>query len=142
MIKLLLADDHEVVRKGLWLTIEAEEDMELLAEASNGRALLVLLANERADVVLLDVQMPEMDGLTAARHIAEQYPDTNVLILTSFASDAQLHEAMKAGVTGYLLKDASGDALVDAIRGAAKGVLPISTHFTAPLEIPFTPTIL
>ncbi len=120
-ITIMLADDHEVVRKGLQMTIEPESDMSLLAAVSNGAELLARLAEQPADVVLLDVQMPVMDGLTAARQISERYPQTQILMLTSFASDAQLHAALQAGVTGYLLKDASGDALLAAIRGAAQG---------------------
>lgn len=121
MIRVAIADDHEIVRRGLRMTILGEEDMELVGEATNGREALLLARAQRPDVLLLDIQMPEMDGLAAAEQIHREQPEVHILILTSFDSDARLYAALKAGVTGYLLKDTPGDGLVAAIRGAAEG---------------------
>jgi len=104
------------------MTILGEEDMELVGEATNGREAVLLAAAQSPDVLLLDIQMPEMDGLAAAEKIHTDHPEVNVLILTSFDQDAKLYAALQAGVMGYLLKDTSGDGLVAAIRGAAQGV--------------------
>ena len=121
MIRVLIADDHELVRRGLRQTIEAEADMRLVGEARTGAEAVTAAEQARADVALLDVQMPELDGIAAAAAIHAVVPETAILMLTSYSSDAQLHAALQAGVTGYLLKDISGDDLVAAIRGAARG---------------------
>lgn len=120
-ITIVLADDHEVVRRGLRMTILGEEDMALVAEAANGREAVAAAATHQPALVLLDVQMPDMDGVTAAQQILATEPQTAVLMLTNFAEDAQLYAALDAGVIGYLLKDISGDDLVAAIRGAVRG---------------------
>lgn len=122
MIRVAIADDHEIVRRGLRMTILGEEDMELAGEATNGREAVLLAAAQSPDVLLLDIQMPEMDGLAAAGKIRTAQPDIHILILTSFDTDAKLYAALKAGVTGYLLKDTSGENLVAAIRGASQGI--------------------
>ena len=114
MIRVAIADDHDIVRGGLRMTI--------LGEAINGLEAVLLAATEQPDVLLLDIQMPEMDGLAAAQEIHADSLDVHILILTSFDSDAKLYAALKASVTGYLLKDTPGDGLVAAIRGAAQGI--------------------
>jgi len=121
MIKILIADDHELVRRGLRQTIAAEADMQLVGEARTGAEAVALAAAAPPDVALLDVQMPGMDGIAAAAAIHAAQPQTAILMLTSYSSDAQLHAALRAGVAGYLLKDISGDELAAAIRGAAAG---------------------
>lgn len=121
MIDVIIADDHEVVRRGLRMTIVGEPDLRLLGEARNGREAVDLAAATRPHVALLDVQMPELDGVGAARAIHQAQPEVAILMLTSFSGDAQLQAALHAGAAGYLLKDVSGDALVAAIRGAARG---------------------
>ncbi|MEZ4863578.1 MAG: response regulator transcription factor [Caldilineaceae bacterium] len=121
VITLVLADDHEVVRRGLRMTIAAEEGMVLLGEAATGRDAVRLVQELEPTLVLLDVQMPDLDGVAAAQAICQQHPTTGVIMLTNFAEDAQLYAALDVGVIGYLLKDISGDDLVAAIRGAARG---------------------
>lgn len=121
MITIVIADDHEIVRRGLRLTIEAEPDLQLLGEARTGREAIELARTLHPAIMLLDIQMPDMDGLAAATTIHAAQPDVAILILTSFSSDAQLAAALRAGVSGYLLKDLSGDALIAALRGAARG---------------------
>ena len=121
MIGVVIADDHEIVRRGLRQTIQAEDDMRLLGEARTGREALDVVTDQVPDVVLLDVQMPDMDGIAAAAAIHTAHPQVVILMLSSFSSDIQLHGALRAGASGYLLKDISGDDLLAAIRGAARG---------------------
>lgn len=121
MIRIVIADDHEIVLRGLRMTIQGEEDMQLLGEARSGREALARVAETRPDVLLLDIQMPDMDGIQAAAAVHAAHPEVAIVMLTSFSSDVQLHAALQAGASGYLLKDVSGDALVAAIRGAARG---------------------
>lgn len=120
-IKVALADDHEIVLRGLRMTIEGERDMKLLWEARNGRQAVEQVHVVQPDVLLLDLQMPEMDGVQAAQIIHEAHPQVTILVLTSFRDDAKLYAALRSGVNGYLLKDMDGDELVEAIRGAAHG---------------------
>jgi DNA-binding NarL/FixJ family response regulator len=120
-IGVVIADDHEVVRRGLRMTIAGEPDLRLLGEARNGREAVEVTAATSPDVLLLDIHMPEMDGVTAASAIRATHPKVAILMLTSYTDDARLYAAMRAGVQGYLLKQMGGDDLVAAIRGAAGG---------------------
>ena len=121
MLKILIADDHQIVRRGLHMTIDAEKDMQVVDEAVNGTQVLKLIKKHKPDVVLLDLQMPEMDGVDALKALRPEFPALPVLILTTFSDDAHIHAALRAGASGFLLKEMGGDELVDAIRGAAKG---------------------
>ncbi|MFV9507212.1 MAG: response regulator [Oscillochloridaceae bacterium umkhey_bin13] len=119
-ISILIADDHEVVRRGIALTLEAEPDLVVVGEATTGAEAVALTQRLQPDVVLLDIQMPDMDGIAAAAAIRAVH-QAAVLILSSFSDDARVYAAMRAGVQGYLLKEMSGADLVAAIRGAAAG---------------------
>jgi DNA-binding NarL/FixJ family response regulator len=121
-IGVLIADDHEIVRRGLRMTIMGEPDMRLLGEASDGREAIALVEATKPDVLLLDIQMPDMDGIAAAQALHASHPRLVILMLTSFTDDAKLYSALRAGASGYLLKEMSGDDLVAAIRGAARGL--------------------
>jgi two-component system, NarL family, response regulator LiaR len=121
VLRIVIADDHEMVRRGLRMTIQGEPDMALVGEAATGRQALALVEKTNPDVLLLDLQMPEMDGVEAAQELRRRFPQVKVLVLTSFREDAHLYAALRAGVQGYLLKDIDGDSLVQAIRGAAAG---------------------
>ena len=121
MLKIIIADDHQVVRRGLTLTINAEKDMRVVGEAQNGAGVLALIKKHKPDVVLMDLQMPEMTGVDALKQIRPEYPDLPILILTSFTDDAHVFAALRAGASGFLLKEMNGDDLVAAIRGAAQG---------------------
>lgn len=121
MLKILIADDHEIVRRGLRMTIDAETDMRVAAESAGGAQVLELVRAHNPDVVLLDLQMPEVDGIQALQRVRPEFPELPILILTTFNDDAHLYAALRAGASGFLLKEMSGDELVQAIRGAAQG---------------------
>jgi len=122
-ITVLIADDHELVRRGLRMTIQSEDDMQLLGEAKTGAEAVALVTQLHPQVVLMDIQMADMDGVQAVQAIRAQSAnaDVAVLMLTSFNTDAHLYAALKAGANGYLLKEISGDDLTEAIRRATTG---------------------
>jgi DNA-binding NarL/FixJ family response regulator len=120
-IRLLIADDHPVVRDGLRGMLASEADFEVVGEAASGAEAVRLTERERPDVVLMDLQMPEVDGATVTAEIAERFPETRVLVLTTYDTDADILRAVEAGATGYLLKDTPRERLFPAIRSAARG---------------------
>lgn len=120
-IRLLLADDHPVVREGLRGMLESQSDFAVVGEAGDGGEALRLIEQVRPDVVLMDLRMPEMDGVTAIRAMRERGLPVHVLVLTTFDSDADIVRAVEAGATGYLLKDAPRQELFRAVRAAARG---------------------
>ncbi|MDY6050855.1 MAG: response regulator transcription factor [Rothia sp. (in: high G+C Gram-positive bacteria)] len=132
-IKVLLADDQDMVRSGFALILSMEEDIEVVGQARNGKEVLDLAASVRPDVVLMDVQMPVMDGITATAALTEQLPGTAVLILTTFDREDYLFSALQAGASGFLLKTSDADELVDAIRKVAGGLALLSPEMTLPL---------
>src|SRR5262249_21800484 len=117
-IRVLIVDDHPAVRRGLGAFLLAFEDLELVGEASGGRAALDLCRQARPDVVLMDLVMPEMDGATATQAIRQAHPGTRVIALTSFHEGDLVKEALRAGAIGYLLKNVAADELAGAIRAA------------------------
>ena len=120
-IRIVISDDHPVVRAGLRGMLDIEGDLEVVGEASNGREALSLVGRLDPDVVLMDLQMPELDGVTATQLIRDRHPETNVLVLTTYDTDADITRAINAGAVGYLLKDAPRQDLFHAIRAAARG---------------------
>jgi DNA-binding NarL/FixJ family response regulator len=120
-ITVVIADDQRLMRSGLRVILEDEPDIAVVAEASDGREAVSLVARHAPAVALLDIRMPNMDGLAAARQVMARYPATRVVILTTFDADDYLYEALRAGVSGFLLKDAPADQLVTAVRCAAAG---------------------
>jgi NarL family two-component system response regulator LiaR len=121
VIKILLADDHMVVRSGLSTVLAVNDDMKLVGEAGDGEEAVRLCERLQPDVVLMDLLMPRMDGVTATRIIKERWPKIQVIALTSFKEKEYVEGAIKAGANGYLLKNVSADELVDAVRRAAAG---------------------
>ncbi len=120
-IRIVLADDHPVVRDGLRGMLASEDDFEVVGEAASGAEAVLVTERERPDVVLMDLQMPELDGATATAEIAARFPGTRVLVLTTYDTDADILRAVEAGATGYLLKDTPRERLFPAIRAAARG---------------------
>ncbi len=115
-IRILIVDDHTVVRDGLRALISAEPGMEVIGDASDGAEAVDLAAELKPDVILLDLVMPRMDGVEATRLIRQANPGARILVLTSFAEDHQVFSAVKAGAIGYLMKDTSSEELLQAIR--------------------------
>jgi NarL family two-component system response regulator YdfI len=121
MIKLLIADDHLIIRQGLRLILETEPDFELVGEASDGAEALKLCKKLKPHVVLMDLRMPNMDGLTAIEKLLAEQPEIAVVILTTFNEDELMLRGLQAGARGYLLKDTDRSTLFDTIRAAARG---------------------
>lgn len=128
-IRVALVDDQELVRKGIGMVLDLEPDIEVVAEAANGRDALELVDTTAVDIVLMDVQMPEMDGLAATRAIKES-DGPAVVILTTFERDEYIFEALRAGASGFLLKNAPPEELIDAVRVVTSGEALLSPSVT------------
>ncbi|MEA2461536.1 MAG: hypothetical protein QOH90_1713 [Actinomycetota bacterium] len=120
-LKVMLVDDHEIVRQGLRALLEAEDDIEVVAEADNGRSAVSLASATQPDVVVMDVRMPEGSGVEACRAIRDERPDAQVIMLTSFSDDEALFNSIMAGAAGFVLKQIRGHDLIDAIRTVGEG---------------------
>lgn len=125
MIRVVLADDHAVVRRGLAGLIESTDDLEVVGVAKDGAEAVALVREHRPDVAVMDLQMPVLDGVEATRAIVAEQTGTEVLVLTSFSDHARIDAAIEAGAVGYLLKDAEPDTLLDGIRAVARGESPL-----------------
>lgn len=121
MIRILIADDHLVVREGLQLILGMEEDLEVVGEAANGETAVHLTGELRPDVVLMDLRMPGMGGLEAIEHILARWPQTTIVILTTYNEDDLMIHGLQAGARGFLLKDTGRETLFATIRAAARG---------------------
>jgi len=137
-ITVVLADDQRMVREGLRVILEAEPDIAVVAEAGDGREAVELVRAHGPTVALLDIRMPVMDGLEAAREVLAPGAGTRVLILTTFDADEYVYEALRAGASGFLLKDAPADQLVAAVRVVAAGDALIDPSVTRRLISRFT----
>ncbi|MDQ6806589.1 MAG: response regulator transcription factor [Actinomycetota bacterium] len=126
MIRLLVAEDHAVVRAGLQQLFATASDIELVAEASDGVEAVVLAAQLRPDVILMDLSMPNLDGRRATEQILAVAPETRVVILTSFSDRGQILAALDAGAVGYLLKDTDPGELIEGVRAAGRGQAPLA----------------
>lgn len=131
MIKLLLAEDQSLVRQGLKLMIESNEEMQVTGEANNGQEAIHLLERQSFDVVILDIRMPVMDGLEAIRLIRERWPSMVVLMLTTFNDEEYALQALKYKANGYLLKDGESEELIRSIYSALEGGLVIEDQVAA-----------
>jgi NarL family two-component system response regulator LiaR len=125
-IRVMLVDDHTMVRRGLAAFLQVFDDLELAGEAANGDEAVQLCARLLPDVVLMDLAMPDMDGVTATRIIRQRFPSVQVLALTSFTEEKLIQNALQAGAIGYLLKDVTADELAKAIRAAHSGQATLS----------------
>ncbi|MEG3635647.1 response regulator transcription factor [Micromonospora palythoicola] len=126
MIRVLLVDDQHLIRAGLRMLCEAQPDIEVVGEADNGRDAIVLAARLVPDVVVMDLRMPGVDGISATSRILADRPAARVLVLTTFGDDDHLYPALTAGACGFLLKDAPPTELLDGVRRAATGDSPFS----------------
>ncbi len=120
-IRVLLADDQALIRDGLAVILNAQPDLEVIGQAADGQEAVELAARLRPDVILMDIRMPRLDGIAAARRIKETLPNARILILTTYSDDELVFEGIRAGALGYLLKDITRARLAEAVRGAARG---------------------
>lgn len=134
MIKVLIADDHHVVRRGLLFFLKTQKDIEVVGEAKNGLEAVQLVETFQPDVVLMDLVMPEMDGIKATEQIKAKWPEVKVLMLTSFSDQDHIVPALQAGASGYQLKDIEPDELVESIRQIMRGENTIHPEANIQLE--------
>jgi DNA-binding NarL/FixJ family response regulator len=139
-IRILAVDDHPLIRSGLRAVIASEPDMEMVGEAANGEESIELYREYRPDVVLMDLRMPVMDGLTATLAILREFPDAKIVALTTYEGDEDIHRALSAGARGYLLKDMMRSQLLQVIRTVQKGQRAIPAAIAARLA-EYTPRI-
>jgi NarL family two-component system response regulator LiaR len=139
IIHLIIVDDHAVVRQGLKAFLATEDDIEIIGEAPNGREAVDLTMQLKPDVVLMDLVMPELDGIGATAAIKQALPQVEVLVMTSFIEDEKVFGAMRAGATGYVLKDSDPEDVVKAIHSAAAGESPLDPRVVRRLMQEFTP---
>ena len=137
-IRVLLADDQSLFREGLHTLLSLQPDLEVVGEAQNGAEALRLAAELKPDVVLMDVQMPVLDGVAATRRMRAEHPNCRVILLTTFDDDEYVFEGLRAGAVGYLLKDAASARLVDAIRAAGRGESFLQPSVAAKVVAEFT----
>jgi len=137
-VRVVIADDQQLVRAGFRMILEAERDLEVVGEASDGRQALAVVREQQPDVVLMDIRMPEYDGIQATQWIAVQGGATRVLILTTFDLDQYVYDALCAGASGFLLKDVPADQLVAGVRMIAAGDALLAPSITRRLIAEFT----
>lgn len=125
MIRVMLVDDHAIVRQGLERLFETVDDIEVVAMAANGNEAILMCAEHQPDVVLMDLSMPELDGVEATRRIVAAGGNTRVVVLTSFGEESRILDALNAGAHGYLLKHVDPDELITAVRSAQAGDSPL-----------------
>ncbi|PBC79283.1 LuxR family two component transcriptional regulator [Streptomyces sp. TLI_235] len=138
MIRVVVADDQELVRAGFGMILDAQPDIEVVAEAEDGAGAVEAVRQHRPDVLLLDVRMPVMDGLEAARRVCAEHPATRVVMLTTFDIDDYVYDALYAGASGFLLKDVRRDDLVHGVRTVAAGEALLAPSVTRRLIGEFT----
>ncbi len=129
-VTVMLADDHAVVRDGLRALLEGGHDLQVIGVAGNGREAVAEAQRLRPDVVIMDIAMPELDGVEATRRIVERCPETRVLILSMYLSAEHIHRALQAGAQGYVLKESAGEEVVEAIRALRAGKRYLSHRIT------------
>lgn len=121
MISVIICDDQAIIREGLEMLLKLEPDIEVVGRAADGKEALALAAAHAPDLILMDLKMPGMNGVEATRRLRAQFPDVNVLVLTTYDDDEWLFDAIRAGATGYLLKDTPRAEVIKAVRGTVQG---------------------
>jgi DNA-binding NarL/FixJ family response regulator len=142
VIRVLAADDHEIVRDGIADLMETQSDMQLIAEACDGREAVAQFRNHHPDVTLMDLQMPNMSGIDAINAIRGEFPEARIVVLTTYAGDAQVKRALQAGAQGYLLKGSLRKELLDTIRAVHSGRKRISPEIAAEIAEHAMDTVL
>ncbi|MDN3259556.1 response regulator transcription factor [Streptomyces sp. CSDS2] len=137
-IRVLIADDQQMVRQGFTVLLNAQSDIEVIGQAVDGRDAIARTAELSPDVVLMDIRMPELGGIEATRRITEDHPAVRVLVLTTFDLDEYVYDALRAGASGFLLKDASADQLAEAVRVVAAGDALLAPGITRRLIAEFS----
>jgi DNA-binding NarL/FixJ family response regulator len=130
-IRVLLVDDQALIREGLAIILEAQPDIKVAGQAADGHEAIDLARRLQPDVILMDIKMPRLDGIQATRRIKEDLPTTPIIILTTYADDELVFEGVRAGASGYLLKDITRDQLAEAVRGAVRGEAQIDPAVAA-----------
>ena len=133
LIRILTVDDHPILRKGLAALVNAEPDLKLVAEASNGKEAIEAFRSHQPDITLMDIQMPGLDGIEAIKAIRTEFPEAKIIILTTYTGDAQIVRALKAGARAYILKEHMLDELLDTIRAVNAGKKRIAPDVAAEL---------
>lgn len=133
-MKILLVDDHEMVRLGLKSYLDLQEDVEVVAESSNGRKGVEQALELRPDVIIMDIVMPEMNGIEATMAILETWPEAKILILTSYLDNEKIYPVLDAGAKGYMLKTSSADEILHAVRKVARGEIAIETEVSKKVQ--------
>lgn len=133
MTSVLICDDQELVRVGLRMIVDSQPDLEVVAEAGDGSAAVEIARERRPDLVLMDMRMPVLDGVAATERICTELPDVRVLVITTFDLDEYAYSALRAGASGFLVKDAPSDEMLVAIRGVLRGDAMVSPSVTRPL---------
>ena len=133
-MKILLVDDHEMVRLGLKSYLDLQEDVEVVAESSNGCEGVELALELRPDVIIMDIVMPEMNGIEATMAILETWPEAKILILTSYLDNEKIYPVLDAGAKGYMLKTSSADEILHAVRKVARGEIAIETEVSKKVQ--------
>ena len=133
LIRILTVDDHPLLRKGIAALVNGEPDLKLVAEASNGKEAIDAFRSHRPDVTLMDLQMPELDGIDAIDRIRSEFPEARIIVLTTYSGDTQVLRALKAGARGYILKGHVHKELLDAIRAVHAGQKRIPPEIAAQL---------
>ena len=142
LIRVLSVDDHPLLREGIAALVASQPDMELVAEAANGREAVEQFRKHRPDVTLMDLQMPEMSGIDALSAIRGEFPEARIIVLTSYAGDVQVSRALRSGAKGYLLKDMLRKELLDTIRAVHAGHKRLSSEAAAEIAEHATDDIL
>ena len=144
MIRALVVDDQGLVRAGVRVLLQTAPDIEVVGEAPDGHEAVRMAERLRPDVVLMDIRMPRVDGIEATRRILATSPSTNVLMLTTFADEEYVYDALSAGAVGFMLKDGEPDAMIDAVRRAVRGepllAAPVLARSSSGPGVPMTPT--
>jgi DNA-binding NarL/FixJ family response regulator len=130
-IRVMLADDQPLIREGLAIILNTQPDIQVVGQASDGREAIELAQRTKPDVILMDIKMPHLDGIEATRQINKTQPDIPIIILTTFSEDELVFEGIRAGASGYLLKDITRNQLAEAVRGAAQGEAQIDPAVAA-----------